>query len=117
MQAKAKYAVSGALAGAVNGLFGGGGGMVLVPLLSGWCGMEGKRSFATCVAVILPLSAVSAAVYLLRQGFELAAALPYLLGLLWKTSNSVTAQAAPECIEKAKKKCRKSVEKTKIKRR
>ena len=67
MQAKAKYAVSGALAGAVNGLFGGGGGMVLVPLLSGWCGMEGKRSFATCVAV-------------LRQGFELAAALPYLLG-------------------------------------
>ncbi len=54
MQAKAKYAVSGALAGAVNGLFGGGGGMVLVPLLSGWCGMEGKRSFATCVAVILP---------------------------------------------------------------
>ena len=46
MQAKAKYAVSGALAGAVNGLFGGGGGMVLVPLLSGWCGMEGKRSFA-----------------------------------------------------------------------
>ena len=80
MQAKAKYAVSGALAGAVNGLFGGGGGMVLVPLLSGWCGMEGKRSFATCVAVILPLSAVSAAVYLLRQGFELAAALPYLLG-------------------------------------
>ena len=80
MQAKAKYAVSGALAGAVNGLFGGGGGMVLVPLLSGWCGMEGKRSFATCVAVILPLSAVSAAVYLLRQGFELAAARPYLLG-------------------------------------
>ena len=67
MQAKAKYAVSGALAGTVNGLFGGGGGMVLVPLLSGWCGMEGKRSFATCVAVILPLSAVSAAVYLLRQ--------------------------------------------------
>ena len=55
MQVKAKYAVSGALAGAVNGLFGGGGGMVLVPLLSGWCGMEGKRSFATCVAVILPL--------------------------------------------------------------
>ena len=54
--------------------------LVLVPLLSGWCGMEGKRSFATCVAVILPLSAVSAAVYLLRQGFEPAAALPYLLG-------------------------------------
>lgn len=41
MQAKTKYALSGTAAGLVNGLFGGGGGMVLVPLLnrlvrSGW---------------------------------------------------------------------------------
>ena len=67
MQAKTKYALSGTAAGLVNGLFGGGGGMVLVPLLNGWCGLEGKQAFATCVAAILPLSAVSAAVYLLRQ--------------------------------------------------
>ena len=40
MQAKAKYAVSGALAGAVNGLFGGGGGMVLVPLLAEKIGLD-----------------------------------------------------------------------------
>ena len=33
MQAKTKYALSGTAAGLVNGLFGGGGGMVLVPLL------------------------------------------------------------------------------------
>ena len=92
MQPKAKYAVSGALAGAVNGLFGGGGGMVLVPLLSGWCGMEGKRSFATCVAVILPLSAVSAAGYLLRQGFELAAALP-----VWWAGGCSAASAWSGC--------------------
>ena len=80
MQAKTKYALSGTAAGLVNGLFGGGGGMVLVPLLNGWCGLEGKQAFATCVAVILPLSAVSAAVYLLRQPFDWAAALPYLIG-------------------------------------
>ena len=61
-------------------LFGGGGGMVLVPLLNGWCGLAGKQAFATCVAAILPLSAVSAAVYLLRQPFDWAAALPYLIG-------------------------------------
>lgn len=67
MQAKTKYALSGTAAGLVNGLFGGGGGMVLVPLLNGWCGLAGKQAFATCVAAILPLSAVSAAVYLLRQ--------------------------------------------------
>lgn len=80
MQAKTKYALSGTAAGLVNGLFGGGGGMVLVPLLNGWCGLEGKQAFATCVAAILPLSAVSAAVYLLRQPFDWAAALPYLIG-------------------------------------
>ena len=80
MRAKTKYALSGTAAGLVNGLFGGGGGMVLVPLLNGWCGLEGKQAFATCVAAILPLSAVSAAVYLLRQAFDWAAALPYLIG-------------------------------------
>lgn len=80
MQAKTKYALSGTAAGLVNGLFGGGGGMVLVPLLNGWCGLAGKQTFATCVAAILPLSAVSAAVYLLRQPFDWSAALPYLIG-------------------------------------
>mgnify|MGYP006973121546 FL=1 len=39
----------------------------------------------------------------MRYVYPVMLALPYLLGLLWKTSNSVTAQAAPECIEKAKK--------------
>ena len=80
MQAKTKYALSGAAAGAVNGLFGGGGGMVLVPLLLRFCRLESKQSFATCVAAILSLSAVSAAVYLLRQPFDWGAALPYLIG-------------------------------------
>ena len=80
MSASAKYAVAGILAGAANGCFGGGGGMVLLPLLTRWCHVEEKKAFATCVAAILPLSAVSAAVYLLRQPFDWAAALPYLIG-------------------------------------
>lgn len=79
MKAQTKYALAGGLAGAVNGLFGGGGGMVLLPLLR-WGGLEGQRVFATGVAVILPVCAVSAAVYLLRQGLDVAAALPYLVG-------------------------------------
>ena len=54
--------------------------MVLVPLLAGWCGLGERKAFATSVAVILPLCALSAAVYLLRGGLDLAAALPYLLG-------------------------------------
>ena len=43
--------------------------------------LSGMRfAFATSVAVILPLSLVSAAVYWLKGGVDLAAAWPYLLG-------------------------------------
>ena len=80
VKSSVKYAVSGAFAGAVNGLFGGGGGMVLVPLLDGWCKVEGKKAFATCVGTILPLCAVSAMVHLFRQEFDWAAAVPYFIG-------------------------------------
>jgi len=68
------------LAGTVNGLFGGGGGIPLAILLSEWAGVDGKRTFANCVAVILPLCTVSAAVYLLRGTLPLQEALPYLAG-------------------------------------
>lgn len=75
-----RFALAGALAGAVNGFFGGGGGMLLVPMLKGPCGLEEKKAFATSVAVILPLCVLSAGVYLLRGGLDLLAALPYLVG-------------------------------------
>ena len=73
MKERTKFALTGALAGAANGFFGAGGGLFLVPLLVSWCGMEQRKAFATSVAVILPLSAVSAAVYWMK-------AWPYLLG-------------------------------------
>ena len=71
-----RFAVSGAAAGAANGLFGGGGGSVLVSLLTRFCG----QAFSTSLAVILPLCVLSAAVYLVRGGLDLMAALPYLIG-------------------------------------
>ena len=72
--------LAGAAAGLTNGFFGGGGGSVLVPMLTRVCGLDQRRAFATSVAVILPLCALSAAVYLLRGGLDLSAALPYLIG-------------------------------------
>jgi hypothetical protein len=75
-----KYALAGGLAGLANGFFGGGGGSILVPLLTGMCGLDQRRAFATSVAVILPLCALSAGVYLFRGGLDWMAALPYLAG-------------------------------------
>ena len=73
-------AVAGGLAGVANGFFGGGGGMVLVPLLTGRCGLDQRRAFATSVAIILPLCVLSSVIYFFRGGLDLSAALPYLLG-------------------------------------
>lgn len=80
MAGKWKLRLTGALGGLVNGLFGGGGGMVVVPLLTRWCGVEEKKAFATCVAVIFPFCLLSAAIYLFRTDFDLLTALPYLMG-------------------------------------
>ena len=80
MADKWKLQLTGALGGLVNGLFGGGGGMVVVPLLTRWCGVEEKKAFATCVAVIFPFCLLSAAIYLFRTDFDLLTALPYLMG-------------------------------------
>ena len=80
MDQKWKLRLTGLAGGAVNGCFGGGGGMVLIPLLSRWCGVEDRRAFANCVAMVLPLCVLSAAVYWWRGGMDLTAAWPYLLG-------------------------------------
>ena len=48
-------------AGVINGLLGAGGGMVVVPLLSA-LGVRGKKSHATALMVIVPLSLVSVTV-------------------------------------------------------
>lgn len=58
------------LTGVANGAFGGGGGMLAVPAFTVIQGMEEKKAHATAVAAILPLSAVSAAVYILNGNFD-----------------------------------------------
>lgn len=73
-------ALAGGAAGLVNGFFGGGGGMVLVPLLAGKCGLERRKAFASSVAIILPLCALSAVIYYSKGQLELLIALPYLAG-------------------------------------
>ena len=72
--------ISGCLTPMLPAMLGTGMVKVLLVLLTKWAGLEEKKAFATCVAVVFPLCAVSAAVYYLRGGLPLARALPYLAG-------------------------------------
>lgn len=72
--------LAGFCAGAVNGLFGGGGGMVLVPLLSLLTPLEDREIFSASIAVILPICIVSLIVTAITGSIAWQQALPYLFG-------------------------------------
>ena len=72
-----KSAAVGIAVGAVNGLFGAGGGMIAVPLLKK-LGMDQKQAHSNAVAVILPVTAVSALLYVLRGSVSVKDALPFV---------------------------------------
>lgn len=72
--------LAGIGAGTVNGLFGAGGGMVLIPLLSLLSPLEGRNMFSASVALILPICIVSLAVTSLTGTVCWREALPYLPG-------------------------------------
>ncbi len=55
--------VTGSIIGFLNGFFGGGGGMICVPLLQKVLNLDAKRSHATAILVIFPLSLISAFIY------------------------------------------------------
>ena len=61
---------AGMLIGFINGFFGGGGGMISVPLLEKVLKIDNKKSHATAMAVIFPLSIVSAIVYALNTSID-----------------------------------------------
>lgn len=56
----------GSLIGFLNGFFGGGGGMICVPLLQKSLSLDAKTSHATAIAVIFPLSLISASIYVIN---------------------------------------------------
>ena len=80
MASKWPARIAGGAAGLANGLFGGGGGMVFLPILARWGTLKPQQLYATCVGVIFPVCAVSAAIYLWQGEVELMTALPYLVG-------------------------------------
>ncbi len=68
------------LTGSVNGLFGGGGGMVAVPLLKNIIGYPEKRAHATAILVIAPVCALSALIYIINGFFSAEVVIPAAIG-------------------------------------
>lgn len=66
--------------GIVNGLLGGGGGMLAVPILRK-IGLAERDAHATAIAVILPVCIVSGAVYFLSGTVSLSLLVPVSLGV------------------------------------
>ena len=73
-------ALAGAAAGAVNGLFGAGGGMVLVPLLTALTDIDDDAIFPASVSIILPICIVSLSFGAMSGVFAWKEAVPYLIG-------------------------------------
>lgn len=72
--------LAGFTAGAVNGLFGAGGGMVLVPLLTLLSDLEEDQIFSSSLAIILPICVISLTVTAITGTVAWADSLPWLFG-------------------------------------
>ncbi len=80
MKKQVALAVCGAAAGVVNGLFGAGGGMVLVPLMTLLGAAEPEEIFPSSVSIIFPMCIVSFAVRASAATVPLAESWEYLAG-------------------------------------
>lgn len=75
-----KKAVCSLAVGGANSLFGGGGGMLAVPLLA-TLGMKEKQAHATALLIVLPVSACSFLFYLLNGTYDFAVLIPTAFGV------------------------------------
>ena len=83
MTKRKKYLmIIGAITGLVNGLLGGGGGMIIVPMFTNILKYEEKQAHATAVAVILPISVISGIIYICGGCFKVYSGLNVLLGVV-----------------------------------
>lgn len=70
----------GCAVGLANSVFGGGGGMLAVPLLqkTGW---NEKEAHATAILLILPISLFSFSIYVVRGAYDCSVLIPTSLGV------------------------------------
>ncbi|OYX52798.1 MAG: hypothetical protein B7Y93_08810 [Micrococcales bacterium 32-70-13] len=72
----------GAIGGLFSGLFGVGGGFIMVPLLMAWLRFDQRRASATSLLAIIPPAALSASLYGARGQIDLLAAAIIAIGAI-----------------------------------
>ena len=72
--------LAGLAAGTVNGVFGGAGGMVLIPLLQFWTDIDEDALFPMSVGVMLPVCVLSLWITSRSAPLPWMDAMPYLAG-------------------------------------
>ena len=82
LKEKLYMALTGAMTGLANGFFGGGGGMIVVPLMTLLLKLKTKVAHATALAVILPISVISAFIYFYSGNFDFASGIPTGVGVI-----------------------------------
>lgn len=78
---KLLLALTGAAAGLLNGLFGGGGGIIVVPALTALLSVPQKQAHATAILIILPVTALSVAIYLFGNKPDFSLLIPSAIGV------------------------------------
>lgn len=92
--------LSGAVVGFINALFGAGGGMIVVPILTK-VGLSQKESQATAVSIILPLTAATCIIYYFQGTLNISEAFKFIpLGLVGAVVGSLLLKKAPDNILK-----------------
>lgn len=74
--------VGGTAIGFVNGFFGSGGGMLVVPLLTLALKQKDKTAHATAIFIILPLSIASSVVYITSKAVNMSILVWVAIGVL-----------------------------------
>lgn len=70
--------LGGFIIGVINSLIGAGGGMLAVPMLKR-SHLSQSSAHASSIAVILPLTVISASIYLITKKVNFSQATPYLI--------------------------------------
>ena len=70
----------GLVTGIINGIFGSGGGMIIVPALVFFLGLKDYKAHATAISIILPISIISTIVYFINGTIPLKISLYVMAG-------------------------------------